>query len=729
MSCSACSNGLEKYLKNQKGITNASVNLVMGTALVEYNEQLKIEDIEKYIQEAGYESLGIYNEISSEDIDKRDKTKIIIFAILALLIMYVSMGHMLKLPEIPFLKIHQYPQNYALFLLLLTIPFLIYAKDILKSGYKNLIYKNPNMDTLVSIGVLSSFMYSLYGTIQVVLGNFNFVNNLYFESTSIIIFFIKLGRYIDKNSKNKTKEAIKQLVQITPPMAIIKKDGKELEITIDEINRGDILIAKPGDKIAVDGTIISGTTHLDESFITGESKPVKKGEGSKVIAGSINYSGYIEYEAEKIGKDSTISEIVKLVVEATNTKAPIALFADKVSGYFVPIIIVVALLTFISYLLLGLPFDESINAFISVLVVSCPCALGLATPLAIVISEGICANHGILVKSSEVLENVHKVDTVVFDKTGTLTMGNLSISKVYNFSNISNEELISIAASVESKVTHPIAEAIVRYAKDQKINIQKVTEFENISGYGVKGKVKNQTICLGNRAFMEQQKIVNNFIDKEEELTVLGNSIVYVAQDYQIIGLIGVKDVLRDNVENVIKELNSRKIETIMLTGDNEKTANLVAKNIAIHKVIANVLPKEKANVIKSLKSKKKTVMMVGDGINDAPSLAIADIGVSISGASDIANDSADIILMNDNLSKILKVIDISRLTIRNIKQNLFWAFFYNILMIPIAIGFLKPIGISLNPMIAGIAMTISSLTVVFNALRLKRMKLGDDQK
>lgn len=724
MSCSACSNSIEKYLKKQKGVISASVNLIMGTVLVEIDDTLTIADIERFIKESGYKSLGIYNEISEDKTNKKDFNKIIVFGLLSFIIMYVSMAHMFKLPEISFLEPGKYPKNYATFLLLLSIPFLIYGRDILKSGYKNLIYKTPNMDVLVSIGVLSSFIYSLYGTIKVVLGDLVRLNNLYFESAVIIIFFIKLGRFIDKNSKNKTKEAIQKLVQITPQKAIIKKDGVEIEVTIDEVKKNDILVAKPGDKIAVDGTIILGNTHLDESFITGESVPAKKGIGSQVIAGSINYSGYIEYKAEKIGKYSTISEIVRLVVEATNTKAPIALFADKISGYFVPIIMIISIITFIISLLVGISFSESINSFVSILVVSCPCALGLATPLAVVISEGICASNGILVKSSEILENAHKVDTVVFDKTGTLTIGNLSISKIYNFTDLSDAKLIGLTASIESKVTHPIAEAIVKYAREENIKLDEVADLENLSGYGVKGKVNNEIIYIGNRSLMEKYNIKNDHINKEAELASLGSSIVYIANENEVCGLIGVKDILRTNVKNIIQKLDAQNIETIMLTGDNDKTASLVAKTIGIKKVIANVLPKEKADVIQKLKNNNKVVMMVGDGINDAPSLALADIGVSVSGGTDIANDSADIILMNDNLNKILNVIHISKLTIKNIKQNLFWAFFYNVAMIPIAIGFLKPFGIALNPMIAGLAMTISSLTVVFNALRLRNLKL-----
>ena len=429
MTCSACSNGLEKYLNKQNGIKQASVNLVMANATIEYDEKiLDLSEVEEFVKKAGFKSLGEFKEIKLETKSKKEKIKFIIFTILAIFLMYIAMGHMIKLPTIPFLDPHYNSTNYMISLLILTVAFLIYGFDILKNGYKNLIHKTPNMDTLVGIGVITSFLYSVYNMCLVFKGNTHAVMNLYFESSAIIIYFIKLGRYIDGISKDKTKEAIQKLVEITPNKAIIKINGEEKEVTLDEISKGDIVIVKPGEKIAVDGEIIFGKAHLDESFITGESKPVSKDIGDKVIAGSINYDGYIEYKAERIGKESTISEIVRLVVEASNTKAPIAKIADKVSGIFVPVVILIAAITFIIYLLLGQEFEVAINTFVTILVVACPCSLGLATPLAIVVAEGVCASNGILVKKSEILENAQKVDTIVFDKTGTLTYGKLKIN-------------------------------------------------------------------------------------------------------------------------------------------------------------------------------------------------------------------------------------------------------------------------------------------------------------
>ncbi len=722
MTCSACSNGLEKYLNKQDGISSAVVNLVMANASIEYDEKkIDQEKIEEFVKQAGFKSLGEFKEIKIENKSKKEKAEFIIFSILAIVLMYISMGHMVNLPVIKFLDPHNNPVNYMVVLLILTICFIIYGFDILKNGYKNLIHKTPNMDTLVSMGVIASLGYSLYNMYVVFLGNHHEVMNLYFESAAIIIYFIKLGRYIEGISQNKTKEAIQKLVKITPNTAVIKKDGLEKTVTLDEIQKGDVVITKAGEKIAVDGKVIQGTAHLDEAFITGESKPVTKKIGDKVLAGSLNYDGYIEYEAEKIGKESTVSEIVRLVVEATNTKALIAKLADKVAGYFVPVVIVIAIITFFIYLILGQSFGESLTTFITILVVACPCSLGLATPLAVVISEGVCATSGILIKKSEILENAQKINTIVFDKTGTLTYGKLKISEIINYSNLEEIELLQLVGSIENNVTHPIGKAFTRYLEENKINLLKVDNFQNIAGMGVTGEINNEEIILGNSKIVKNYNIQNNHIEDEKRLQEAGNSIVYVIKNKEIIAIIGVNDIVRQNCKEVIDELSKKKIQTIMLTGDNKQTAEKIAKEIGITKVISEVLPKEKTKVIQELKKENKFVMMCGDGINDSPALATSDIGVSVNEGSDIAMDSSDVILTKNDLSSIVKLINISKKTIKNIKQNLFWAFFYNCLMIPIAIGILKPIGISINPMIASAAMVLSSLTVIINALRLRK--------
>ena len=722
MTCSACSNGLEKYLNKQNGISKAVVNLVMENATIEYDEKkLNIAQIEEFVKKAGFKSLGEFKEIKTENKNKKEQVKFIIFTLLAILLMYISMGHMINLPTLPYLNPHDNTTNYMVSLLILTILFIIYGFDIIRNGYKNLIHKTPNMDTLVGIGVITSFLYSLYSMYLVFSGNHHQVMNLYFESAAIVIYFVKLGRYIDGISKDKTREAIQKLVKITPNKAVIKKDGILKEVTLDEINKGDIVVAKAGEKIAVDGEIIEGKAHLDESFITGESKPVAKEIGSKVIAGSLNYDGYIEYKAERIGKESTVSEIVKLVVEASNTKAPIAKVADKVSGYFVPFVIAIAILTFVIYLAIGQGFETAITTFVTILVVACPCSLGLATPLAIIVSEGLCATNGILIKKSEILENAQKTNTIVFDKTGTLTYGKLKISEVINYSSMTDDVLLQIVGSIENKSTHPIGKAFVDYLEENKLEKLEVKEFGNVSGYGIIGKVNNQRFIIGNSKILESYHIENNYKKDEKELAIKGNSIVYVVQNEKVIAIIGVNDIVRNEARDVINTLKSMNIETIMLTGDNKETAEKIAKEIGIRKVISDVLPTEKSNTIKKLKEENKFVMMCGDGINDSPALAISDIGVSVNSGTDIAMDSSDVILTKNDLSTIINLINISKKTIKNIKQNLFWAFFYNFLMIPVAMGVLKPIGISINPMIASLAMVLSSITVIINTLRLKK--------
>ena len=747
MTCSACSSGLEKYLNKQDGIESAAVNLVMNNANIQYDEQkLTLEQIEKFIEKAGFESLGIDNFQKEEKKQNNQKYKLIALGVLAVITLYISMGHMIGLPAVPYLNMHENPINYAIALLILAITACIFGWDILKNGYKNLVHKSPNMDTLVGLGVLSSIIYSLYGTFMILKGNTEYVNNLYYESAVIIIFFIKIGKYVENRNKDKTKEAISQLMMITPKHATVLRNGEQVQVTIDEINVGDIVVCKPGEKIAVDGEIVDGITHIDESFITGESMPVKKEKGKKVIAGSINYEGTIEYKAEKIGKNSTVSEIVKLVVEATSTKAPIAKIADKISGIFVPTIMIIAVLSGLVWFAINRDVSWAINVFISVLVVACPCSLGLATPLSIVIASGESSKKGILIKNSEALENAHKVKTVVFDKTGTLTKGKLSLSKIYNYTEnysnsqdsnenaetnsnekgkqLSDDDIIKIVSSIEAKSEHPIARGVVEEAKERKIGLEKVKEFQNLAGLGVTALYNGEKYIIGNKKLMEQNEVevIGQAMKDEEELQKAGNSILFVAKENKLIALLGVKDNVKENAKDVISKLKALGINVVMLTGDNEKTAKAIANSIGIDNVIAGVMPKDKAKTIEDLKKNNELVMMCGDGINDSVSLVKADIGVSVGSGTDVAMDSSNVVLMNDNLEKIVDLIEISHRTIRNIKQNLFWAFFYNLCMLPIAIGVLSPFGITINPMMASIAMTISSVTVTLNSLRLKRI-------
>ena len=721
MTCSACSSGLEKHLNKQNGIVDASVNLVLANTTITYDEKLiSLKHIESYIKKAGFKSLGTYN-INAEQ--KTNKLKMVwfwMFGVLAIILLYVSMGHMVGLPLPNFISPNINAKGYATTLLILTIPFLVYGLDIFKSGFKNLFHLKPNMDTLVTLGVFSSLIYSIYLFVLIMLGNAYEAHNLYFESCAIIVYFIKLGRNIDSFSKIKTKQAVMDLVTITPNNATILVNGKPKVVTLDEVKKGDIVICSAGEKIAVDGVITKGSAHLNEAFITGESKPNNKTVGSQVIAGSINLNGYIEYEAVKIGKDSTISEIVNLVVEATNTKMPIAKVADKVSGIFVPIVMGLALLTFVIYLILGYNFATAITTFVTVLVVACPCSLGLATPLAIVISVGISAKAGILIKKSETLEIANKINTVVFDKTGTLTYGNLKLAKIYNYSKLSDNEIIKLAGSVESKSNHPIASAFKQKLEELGLELLEVSNFKDYSGYGISANIGTNEILLGNNKLLKKFKIKNLYASDELELLNSGCSVIYVVKDKTIIGLIGVNDLINPTATQTIKELNNFGLEVIMLTGDGEQVAKQIASDLGINNVIAGVLPKQKSEVIKNLKKQGKKVLMCGDGINDSPALSIADIGVSVSGGSDIAINSADVVLLNNNLSKISELISLSKRTIKNIKQNLFWAFFYNALMIPIAMGVFSALNFTINTMLAGIAMVLSSLTVILNALTLK---------
>lgn len=706
MTCSACSNGLEKYLKKQKGIISASVNLVMATALIEYEDNLTINDLNKFVANAGFKSLGERQEESQNN----DLKILIFFSILGVLLMYLSMGNMLKLPISQFLDLTTNPVNYVATMILLTIAFLVYGFDIIKNGVKNLWHKMPNMDSLVGIGVLVNFIYSLWNSILIFKGNSELVHNLYFESSAIIILFVKIGRYIDRKNKSKAVDAIKSLVTITPKKGRILKDGKELEVTINEISKGDIVLCKPGEKIAVDGKIIKGNTHTDESFITGESKSVTKKAGSQVIAGSLNYDGYIEYEAEKIGIDSSISNIVKLVVEATSTKAPIAKVADKISGVFVPVIFAISLLTFVLNFGLTQNLASAITSLVSVLVVACPCALGLATPLAMVVAIGNCSKNGILIKSSESLEAINKIDTVVFDKTGTLTNGKMTVTDGKY-----NEEQARILKSLEKHSNHPLAKSICESFKN--FETYEIEEFNEVVGRGVQGKILNKLYFAGNKKFVEEKNIENEYKKLEKVYAQKGESIVYLFDESKVVAIFGLSDEIKNNMKDVIENLKLAGKKVVMLTGDNETTARSVAEKLQIEEVIADVLPSGKLEKIRELNNTGKC-LMIGDGVNDSPALKSATVGVSVAGGTDISADSADVILLNEDMNSVNKLFNISHKAMRIIKENLFWALFYNVCMLPLATGLFS---IKLNPMIASLAMTFSSLTVVFNSLRLKK--------
>ena len=725
MSCSACSNSLEKFLKKQPGIIDASVNLVLACVSISYEDNLKLSDLNDYITKSGFIPEGIYQIQNDKKFYQKELRLLIIFGILSIIIMYLAMGEMLDLPVIHFLSPMHHPLIFGIVMLILIIPYLIYGWPIFKSGIKNIIYLSPNMDTLITIGVASSFLYSFINWFIYVIGQTSEMPSLYFEAVAMVILFVKIGRFIDLKAKEKTKDAIRELVQITPQFAKIKTDEGIKEITIDEVAISQALIGLTGERIAVDGVVESGTCHIDEAFLTGESKPVKKEKGDKVVAGSIILSGEITYIAQRIGKESTISEIVRLVVSATNTKAKIARIADRISLFFVPTIILIAILTLAGYLAFQYPFAQAMNAFVSVLVVACPCALGLATPLAIVISEGVLARSGILVKKSTTLEAALKIDTVIFDKTGTLTCGNLRIAEMHEY--VPN--MMPYACSLEAKSTHPIASTFVNFAKENNITTLEATDVEVVMGMGLKGMIEGHQVMMGNAKLLAQFKIDNPYQEDELSLQQKGNSIVYLVVDGVITNLIGINDVIRTSAYQIIAELKARNIEVMMLTGDNEPTAMIVASELGITNVKSNVLPNEKISVVEELINSGHQVMMVGDGINDAPALALSTIGVSISSGTDIASNASDVILMKNDLSDLIYLIDASHKTMINIKENLFWAFFYNLLMIPLAIGLFTKYGLTLNPMLASLGMTCSSLCVIINALCLFKIIKRKDTK
>ena len=706
MTCSGCSAGLEKYLNKQDGIFSASVNLVLATVKIEYDENLlDVNKLNKFIEESGFTS---YGEEYNKNKRKPERFVLLIYTVLTILLMYISMGNMFKIKMPNIIDMHSNPIIYAVSLAVITFLYFIYGFDIIKSGIKNLVNKMPNMDSLIMIGVIVNYLYSLFNMILVLRGDMNGLHHLYFEASAMTILFVKIGRFIDKNNRIKATDAVKGLVSVTPKNAVKLVDGEEKTVTINEISKGDIIVCRPGEKIAVDGIVRKGRTNINEALITGESKPVHKEIGDEVIAGSINCNGYIEYEAVRIGRETNISNIVKMVVEATNSKTEIQKFVDKVSGIFVPAIFIIAVLASILNFVIIRDISIAVNVFVTVLVVACPCALGIATPLAMVVSIGKLSKNGIFIKSSESLEILKDIKNVVFDKTGTLTNGKFSIVE----KNISDENML-ILQSIEFNSKHPIAQSICEFSNFNKIE---VTNFREIEGYGLQADIGNTTYYVGSSKFVKEQCINNIYENDEERFLSKGYTIVYLFNNDGVLGIVGLADTVKDGVKDLIQELKNMNKNIYMLTGDNEASAKIIANEIGIDNVESNLTPKQKLVYVSNMNDDTNSVMMVGDGINDSPSLKSAAIGVSVEGGSDISADSSDIILMNSNIGIISLLLKVGKKTNRIIKQNLFWAVFYNCLMIVIATGLLP---IHINPMIASMAMMMSSLMVVFNSLRL----------
>ena len=706
MTCSGCSARLEKYLNKQEGIFSASVNLVLATVKIEYDENLlDVNKLNKFIEEAGFTS---YGEEYNKNKRKPERLVLLIYTVLTILLMYISMGNMFKIKMPNIIDMYSNPIIYEVSLAVITFLYFIYGFDIIKSGIKNLVNKMPNMDSLIMIGVIVNYLYSLFNMILVFKGDINGLHHLYFEASAMTILFVKIGRFIDKNNRIKATDAVKGLVSVTPKNAVKLVDGEEKTVTINEISKGDIIVCRPGEKIAVDGIVRKGRTNINEALITGESKPVHKEIGDEVIAGSINCNGYIEYEAVRIGRETNISNIVKMVVEATNSKTEIQKFVDKVSGIFVPAIFIIAVLASILNFVIIRDISIAVNVFVTVLVVACPCALGIATPLAMVVSIGKLSKNGIFIKSSESLEILKDIKNVVFDKTGTLTNGKFSIVE----KNISDENML-ILQSIEFNSKHPIAQSICEFSNFNKIE---VTNFREIEGYGLQADIGNTTYYVGSSKFVKEQCINNIYENDEERFLSKGYTIVYLFNNDGVLGIVGLADTVKDGVKDLIQELKNMNKNIYMLTGDNEASAKIIANEIGIDNVESNLTPKQKLVYVSNMNDDTNSVMMVGDGINDSPSLKSAAIGVSVEGGSDISADSSDIILMNSNIGIISLLLKVGKKTNRIIKQNLFWAVFYNCLMIVIATGLLP---IHINPMIASMAMMMSSLMVVFNSLRL----------
>lgn len=736
MTCAACANRIEKVLGKAEGISKASVNLATEKATVEYDPQkIRISAIRQIIEKTGYKALNIEKKAAvDEDKLRKEKEirtlwrKFIVSAIFAAPLLYLAMAPMISWLSFPipgFLEPMKYPLSYALTQIALVIPVIIAGYRFYTVGFKALIQRSPNMDSLIAIGTSAAIIYSLYSTYQISTGNMHAVEGLYFETAGVIITLILLGKSLEAVSKGKTSEAIKKLMGLAPKTAIVIQEGKEVEVPIDEVEPGDVILVKPGEKIPVDGEVLDGHTAIDESMLTGESMPVDKKAGDKVYAASINTNGMIHFKATKVGGDTALAQIIKLVEDAQSSKAPIAKMADIVSGYFVPIVVIIAILAFAGWLIGGQTLVFSLTIFISILVIACPCALGLATPTAIMVGTGKGAEYGILIKGGEALETTHKINTIVFDKTGTITEGKPELTDIITASGMTRERLLQIAASGEKGSEHPLGDAIVRGAEKENLELLKVEKFEAIPGHGIEVTIESMNVLIGNRKLMDERDIsLGELESQSDRLADEGKTPMYIAVANKISGIIAVADVVKESSAKAIKRLQSLGIEVAMITGDNRKTADAIAKQVGINRVLAEVLPQDKSNEVKKLQEEGKKVAMVGDGINDAPALVQADIGIAIGSGTDVAMESADIVLMKSDLMDVPTAIHLSKSTIRNIKQNLFWAFGYNVAGIPIAAGVLYLFGGPLlSPIFAAAAMSLSSVSVLTNALRLKRFK------
>ena len=740
MSCAACSSAVERVTKKIDGVSESNVNLTTGIMTITYEEgKVTPEKIIAKVERAGF-GASVYEEKNRKEREVEEenqeqeihKTKrhVIENLILAVPLLYLSMGHMLplQLPVPDLLSMEKNPLYFALAQLILTVIILINGRKFYINGFGSLFRGHPNMDSLVAIGTGSAFIYSVVMTITIP-SNPHASHQLYFESAAIVVTLVMLGKYMEGRSKNKTKEAIRKLMELAPDTAVLLQNGEMREVPVEEVKVGDLVVIRPGSRIPLDGIVTKGSTTVDESMLTGESIPVEKAVDDEVIGGSVNFQGSLTVKVTRTGSDTTLAKIVKMMEDAQGKKAPISKLADTVAGYFVPAVMCIAVIAAVIWLLLGHDIAFVLTIFVSVLVIACPCALGLATPTAIMVGTGLGASHGILIKSGEALEICHKVDTVILDKTGTITEGKPSVQEIHT-ERMKTEELLFIAASCEQVSEHPLGQAIVEYARDKGMSLAEPDDFQSVTGQGIWAEMEwrgeKKRFYIGNKKLCDAQNIdLGIYAQKAAQMAEKGQTPMFVASDGQVEGLISVADKMKETSKEAIRKMKELGIEVCMLTGDNRLTAQEIGKQAGADKVIAEVLPEDKANVVEALQKENKCVMMVGDGINDAPALVQADVGVAIGSGSDIALDSSDIVLMKSDLNDVYKAIHLSKATIRNIKQNLFWAFFYNSLGIPLAAGALYAInGMLLNPMIGGLAMSLSSVCVVSNALRLRTLKL-----
>lgn len=740
MTCSSCQAHVERAINKLDGIKKVNVNLLSNNMIVEFDDNKINEDsIIKAVLDAGYNA-----QVSKSDKKQNEHTKkidenilkmkkrLVLSFVFLIPLMYVAMYHMfnhilgIPIPEIV-TKLFDGESNalrLAITELVLLIPIIILNINYFIVGLKRLFKRSPNMDSLIAMGSSAATIYGLFATYMIINGHTEYMKDLYFESAGTILTLITFGKYLETKSKGKTNEAITKLINLVPKTAVVIRDEKEIEVSLEEIKENEIVLIKPGSNVPVDGIILEGSSAIDESSITGESIPVDKIVGENVISGTVNKNGFLKIKATKVGENTTLSQIVKLVEEASNSKAPISKLADKISGIFVPTVITIAFLTSIIWLIAGQTFEFALSTGIAVLVISCPCALGLAVPVAIMVGTGKGAENGILIKSAESLEMLHSIDTVVLDKTGTITEGKPKVVEIISLKN-NETELLKYAASIEKKSEHPLATAIVQKSVEENIELIEVDDFEAISGRGVKAVIKNKEFIGGNKAFMNENKINLDLVkEQNENFEKQGKTVLYFANEKELIGLIVVADVVKNDSEIAISAMNDLHLDVVMLTGDNKLVANTIASELGIKNIEAELLPQDKEKIVKKLQDEGKKVLFVGDGINDSPALVRADIGVAIGQGTDIAIESADIVLIKNSLMDVVTALELGKATMRKIKMNLFWAFFYNIIGIPVAAGVLYPIcGLKLNPMIGAAAMSFSSVSVVTNALTLKRFK------